>query len=1004
MVPFVVAMASLVLVYFAFVAYTTLVAAAAPPSTLNFQGRLTNASGIIMPDGLYNMQFRIFTTPTGGTASWSETREVASRVQVTNGLFSTQLGQVTPLPASLFNTTDLYFEITMASPATATCSTASCATWESPMGPRQKLATSAYAFNAAMLNGKTEADFAAASGSGNYIQNQNVSVQSTSSFWLSGGGRSNTSFTAPLFTSAAATSLTLDSGTTGALSIGTGANAKTITIGNTTGATALALSAGTGGVTINSSTPVAGGAVVTINSNITVSSANGYGLANYGNLAVGPGSTLSSYYNTGSQLTFSDTGTAYGGLIGGNMSEVLWSGASNSAEWVIGNGGKVSNVSGAGTINRAVGTYGIIQGSAGSTINNAYAVTASVYGSNITNAYGIYVQPITAGTVSNYPLYLDSNPLGGGPALMSVSSTGATSIRGTTNQSNAFIVQGAGGSGLLGVNTKLSGNSISNPSVEVDTAGWVQRAGTVISRTTAEAYYGQASVSAVTTATANNGINYPIVLPANSFYWFSAMVKTSSAANIRLGYAADGVSETLSCSPDTPTSAATWTLVQCSLTTPATVSGSAYVYLYQTDAVARTIYIDGLRAGWLIKNYQDNQITLGNSATTVQIGGVDSDATRVAEAALRVRQSNKTNVGVQITAGYGMAAGSSAAAAFMLEDSSGNSIIRSVNDGNGAYTTITGGETLGWQNAALVVTTANAGASAFRVQGTSGQTADIMQVKDVFAGTNLFGVGATGQTIIRNTTDSTTSFRVLNAAGANVLTTDTTNSRVVIGTGPLGNSTGYTLVLDSKNTAGDPAGVNGAMYYNSSTGTFRCYQAGTWQNCIGGALYTTVADSTTVNGSVTTVQDLSTSYSMPANYCTAGRVIHLYASGITTSTTTAQPIRFSVRIGGTAVTSQANNYTPAASMANLGWVADASFTCRAAPSAASVVMASGSVIGQTSTTATVAGTANPMGPASATGVNIATNAAQTVTLAVQFSGTASAANTLTLKQLYVNAE
>ena len=63
--------------------------ASATPTTMNFQGRLTDSTGAIMPDGLYNMQFRLYTVASGGTATWSETRQTTSRVQVTNGLFST---------------------------------------------------------------------------------------------------------------------------------------------------------------------------------------------------------------------------------------------------------------------------------------------------------------------------------------------------------------------------------------------------------------------------------------------------------------------------------------------------------------------------------------------------------------------------------------------------------------------------------------------------------------------------------------------------------------------------------------------------------------------------------------------------------------------------------------------------------------------------------------------------------------------------------------------------
>jgi hypothetical protein len=52
-------------------------------------------------------------------------------------------------------------------------------------------------------------------------------------------------------TTTTTTSLTLDSGTTGAVNIGTSANAKTLTIGNVTGATGIVLNSGTAGVTVN---------------------------------------------------------------------------------------------------------------------------------------------------------------------------------------------------------------------------------------------------------------------------------------------------------------------------------------------------------------------------------------------------------------------------------------------------------------------------------------------------------------------------------------------------------------------------------------------------------------------------------------------------------------------------------------------------------------------------------------------------------------------------------
>ena len=69
--------------------------------------------------------------------------------------------------------------------------------------------------------------------------------------------------------SGAGNDLTLDSGTTGAVNLGTGANAKTITIGNTTAGTTLAINAGnatTGGINFDSNTLY----VDTVNNNVGI--------------------------------------------------------------------------------------------------------------------------------------------------------------------------------------------------------------------------------------------------------------------------------------------------------------------------------------------------------------------------------------------------------------------------------------------------------------------------------------------------------------------------------------------------------------------------------------------------------------------------------------------------------------------------------------------------------------------------------------------------------------
>jgi hypothetical protein len=84
-------------------------AVAASSSNLNFQARLLTSAGGVVPDGNYNIDFKIYnadsTTGAVGTCSgaclWEETRKNSNSqgVQVINGYFSVNLGSVTSFPA-----------------------------------------------------------------------------------------------------------------------------------------------------------------------------------------------------------------------------------------------------------------------------------------------------------------------------------------------------------------------------------------------------------------------------------------------------------------------------------------------------------------------------------------------------------------------------------------------------------------------------------------------------------------------------------------------------------------------------------------------------------------------------------------------------------------------------------------------------------------------------------------------------------------------------------------
>jgi hypothetical protein len=84
------------------------------------------------------------------------------------------------------------------------------------------------------------------------------------------------------------------------------------------------------------------------------------------------------------------------------------------------------------------------------------------------------------------------------------------------------------------------------------------------------------------------------------------------------------------------------------------------------------------------------------------------------------------------------------------------------------------------------------------------------------------------------TVGNTSTVNTLSLRSVSNLTLQSASGNIVLGAT---DSIGTQLVLDTKNTAGDPTGVNGGIYYNSNIngGEFRCFRAGTWGNCSGGS-------------------------------------------------------------------------------------------------------------------------------------------------------------------------
>lgn len=92
------------------------------------------------------------------------------------------------------------------------------------------------------------------------------------------------------------------------------------------------------------------------------------------------------------------------------------------------------------------------------------------------------------------------------------------------------------------------------------------------------------------------------------------------------------------------------------------------------------------------------------------------------------------------------------------------------------------------------------------------------------------GSGVVGSVIVKNPSNSTTIFQVQNAASSMLFSVDGTNTLVRVGAAAA-DATGVLLVLDTKNTTGDPTGQDGSVYYNSAWAQYRCYRDGAWENC-----------------------------------------------------------------------------------------------------------------------------------------------------------------------------
>ena len=304
--------------------------------TISFQGRLLDNSGTVVPDGHYNMQFKIYQDGTGasagnpsGTLKWTESyvnNGGTSGVDIRNGFFSVELGTNTPFGTDVdWNQTTLWLSMNVAGSA-AGCTTfgsGACAA-DGEMLPMKRMTSTPFALNSGLLNGKT---------SDNFIQLaqgvQTDATSNTSSIFINKTASGNL-----IQLQSGATDI-FTVGNTGNLTFGNNAN-KSVSIstsGADTDGRQLALSAGNGGSGAGS----AGGSLVLQGGSAGGTNGNG------GDVAIDAGATTGTGTAGSISIGSTNAGSISIGSTSGTQNQTITIGSGSSSDVTVGSDGTATS-------------------------------------------------------------------------------------------------------------------------------------------------------------------------------------------------------------------------------------------------------------------------------------------------------------------------------------------------------------------------------------------------------------------------------------------------------------------------------------------------------------------------------------------------------------------------------------------------------------------------------------------------------------------------------------
>ncbi len=854
------------------------------------------------------------------------------------------------------------------------------------------------------LQNATACGFAAASGSANYIQNQS-SADQTADFRISGTARANTSVVTPLLDTASGVALNI--GTTNATAINL--NKATAVTGN------LSQSGGTITLTGNNTSSVStttgtltlqGAGGVTINST-NVSGASGAISLQSGNSSAG----------TAGNVTI-DTGTTSTGTPTVNV------GATNAKAVAVGNTGGTVAIQGNGT-----STAVSIQSAASGTIAIGTANAANtIQLGNIANAIAQTIGIGNNATASSTTTLAMGNLLGtstttiqGGTGASAVgiqAGTNGTISIGTAN-ANAVVI---GNTGATGTNSITVGQSTASNTINIGNATTATGNTQTINLGTAATGTGKATI---TVGNTNGGSALNLQAgTGNTNVLTNTSVTSSPMFLLQNAGAGDAGLEVKTANAGSSyyvgVDASNGNAFNINSYTAATQNGTAYVFGQQTPnastdsnaGVIETSDFTTSTAGSISAITMDfsNVATVGD---TVSVGlytdSAGSPGTLLASSGTQTINitsaggHNLNTVSIPTTAlsattKYWLAFNTSGLDPYWQGANNSGHSIKYLTHANTSWPASFG--TPGGTDSNTVLT----------VYGTVTPSGSLT---DTYTN-SLFNLTQGGVATFRNASNSTGGFQVQNASSVNQLAIDTTNSRVILGTSD-GDTTGTLLVLGTKTTSGDPTEVDGAMYYNNATESFRCGVNGAWYSCLGGMRYSQTSQgnqsgnlppaSDTVANTVTATT-FNDKYSVPAGDCTPGRVYRITAGGVitfpSTSGSPANDISVKILWGATTigVTDSGASYPTTSANTNVPWYLKATITCYSTFSGGTT---SAEVQGEFSLSSNATGPAQlSMIGNSSIGQTITVNSAQNLALQWKW-GTATSTRSITLRTFVVEA-